>query len=108
MNIDHQNPIRLRYLSGREYFAVHADGAISRPSLTPPYEPSGGWILRGICRLNNFGRIVETISAARLLAGESPPAPLLYKNGKPRWFVMDLDHGTRRIQMEGIKALLRA
>ena len=86
----------------RENYTVDDQGNIGRPRIN--MAPSGRWKLRGLVRLNNFGHEVEFIPFAKLAAfieAENPPV-WLHKNGKPRYFMADNDHGTCRIMMEGV------
>ncbi len=85
------NPVILRYTSGRETFAVHADASISRPAIG--MAPSGEWKLRGLT--DRYGRVVVPFDQ---LAAKLPTLDLFYKNGKPRYMIADLDHGTSRVQ----------
>ena len=77
---------------GQEYMTLHDDGCISRPAIQ--MAPSGKWKVRGAVRYNNFGQGVEWLSLEQILA----PGTLqwLYKNGKQRLHICDLDYGTRR------------
>ena len=82
---------------GNEYMKLHDDGAISRPSVPPPYDqPSGKWTLTGAVELNNFGAVVRTWTLAEVL-GDPRAIPWLHKNGKQRTHVTDLDHGHGRM-----------
>ena len=92
------NDIRLHILSMnfRKEYAITESSHICYKGLNQ----SGNWIFRGIVRYNNFGHEVERISAKKLL--EMSPNELnsiswTYKNGKGKWHVMDIDHGTYRI-----------
>jgi hypothetical protein len=67
--------------------------------------PSGKWKMLGIKPCNGGGFIpLERITKAWLAKN-----PLLYKNGNPRYTVVDLDHGTRRewgnTKHHGIKSI---
>jgi hypothetical protein len=70
------------------------------------WEGSDQWICTGAVRFNNFGRIVETVSRYALVQiiqrGE-----FYYKNGKQRWHITDIDHGTHRIQMNPAPKFVR-
>lgn len=64
------------------------------------HEGSNAWRITGAVRFNNFGVVVESVGLdtyAAMVARE--PAGLRFKNGKPRWYLTDIDHGTQRIQM---------
>jgi hypothetical protein len=76
-------------------YAIHGNGDIGYAN-QPDFVPSGQWKMLGIVpvRGGQWGRLIPL--------GEITPEwlaanPLLYKNGKPRFTVADLDHGTRRI-----------
>jgi hypothetical protein len=60
----------------------------------------GKWKLRGFVKIDNFGHFVEQISFPNF----PPKNDLLYKNGKPKWRVVDLDHGTTRTWGAGLVA----
>jgi hypothetical protein len=78
---------------GDEWFALHADGCISRPAIK--MGPSGQWKVTGAVERNNFGGVVRRYSLAQIL--DDPTAiPWKFKNGKQRVFIQDLDHGTHR------------
>lgn len=59
---------------------------------------SNTWTCRGFCLLNNFGKVVESLTVKefynRLISNKDS---LFYKNGKARFEVTDLDHGTKRV-----------
>lgn len=64
-------------------------------------EASGNWKLIGVIRFNNFGNVVEQrpfidIDSAIVTIND---LDWHYKNGKQRWYIMDLDHDTKRIWM---------
>lgn len=77
---------------GNEYMTLHENGEISRPEIG--MKASGKWLVTGAVRLNNFGRIVERFTLADILAGG---IQWKHKNGQQRVYVMDLDHGTKRL-----------
>lgn len=76
-----------------ETFTVDDTGNIHRPQLKG-FKPSGQWKFIGLRRYNNFGNPVEYRGFELLKV--YPPTDLRFKNGKPRWRVCDLDHGTQR------------
>lgn len=59
---------------------------------------SGKWLLLGAVRYNNFGYIVENFTIDQL---KNDKLDFYHKNGKPRIFIVDLDHGTTRIWGNG-------
>jgi len=76
-----------------EYMPISETGLIRRGFADSQF--SGEWKLLGAVRFNNFGNIVET----RNFDGSLLQLAWQYKNGKQRWHVMDLDHGTTRVWM---------
>lgn len=64
------------------------------------FGPSKQWIFRGIAKYDNFGNERKRISAEELLAmspNEVNSIDWNCKNGKGKWHVLDIDHGTYRI-----------
>lgn len=80
-----------------ETYTVDDDGDINRPGL-PGFTPSGQWKFLGLRRYNNFGKPCEYRGMKTLLV--NPVADITYKNGKPKWVVCDMDHGTYREWMQ--------
>lgn len=76
--------------SGQRY-KVDSQGCIYAPN---KLNPSGEWKALALVRRNNFGSII----AITLFAHWSwaLPTDWLYKNGKPKFTLRDLDHGTVR------------
>lgn len=74
---------------------------IGRPQMN--VAPSDTWLLRGLIRLNNFGRQVEFVLWGRIFDVFGNQQTLTYANGKPQWFMADVDHGTPRLMTEGVK-----
>lgn len=84
--------------TSREEYSVNDSGHIGRPKIN--LSPSGNWKLLGIERRNNFGRVVEYIPFEHIPAhcGKGTPMSFFrHKNGKGKWRVRDLDHGTVRV-----------
>lgn len=81
-------------LYGNEHMEMDKEGQITRPSINMA-EPSGQWKITGAVRMNNFGHIVDRVSLKDILSGIIKDWQ--YKNGKQKWHVTDLDHGTHRI-----------
>jgi hypothetical protein len=81
-----------------ETYRVNAAGEISRDCLNWKY--SGEWKALALVRRCNFG-VIETIpfDAWR---DRLPGVQWLCKNGKPRYTLRDLDHGTRREWGSGV------
>jgi hypothetical protein len=61
---------------------------------------SGSWLLVGGVRYSNFGHITEHYTSEQLKKGN---LQFFYKNGKPRIFIVDIDHGTTRVWGKGAK-----
>ena len=65
----------------------------------PDSKPSDDWRMLGAVEFGRGftgGTIVRRYSMADVRAGR---VPWFFKNGKQRCFVLDEDHGTRRVQM---------
>lgn len=71
-------------------YVVHENGDIQRTDLE--HKPSGNWKMLGI----KVVRGSLFLPLAKITQEWLNTYPLLYKNGNPRYTVMDLDHGTRR------------
>lgn len=91
-----------------DYYRVTEEGYIRRMDM-PNMAPSSQWRFEGLkhCRK----RLVLTRSQVRRMFGPEPSImgeitpPLLYKNGKPQWRVIDFDHGSYRVWGEGVTAI---
>jgi len=79
-------------IAERERYTVTADGMIGRPDIG--MMPSGKWQVRGAVRRNNFGAQVEFLPFPQCMM--LTRNQWRYANGKPRWHLRDLDHGTLR------------
>lgn len=55
---------------------------------------SGSWIMKGVIRVNTSCRLA--ISLQELFEMDLDSVQWRYKNGNPRFTVMDVDHGTTR------------
>ena len=81
---------------GGEYMLADETGRISRPEIGLGF--SDTWRITGAERLNNFGRVVESVNWEILKASVEDGSILWWHaNGKQQWFVRDLDHGTNRV-----------
>lgn len=100
---------------GSSYLVRDSDGAIIRTDIKG-FQPSGQWLVRGVAIARPFGRVGHWAPflrdwRAKFLALEREAdsikgrglSPLGFKNGKPKYFLEDLDHGTARVQMSGIR-----
>ena len=98
------NPIIARFAAGAEEMALHADMSISRPHIG--LAPSGKWKAAALYeRRGGWTRYVEPIGRTldRLRAGEmQSPEAWRFKNGKPRYFLGDIDHGSGRVWGAGL------
>lgn len=85
--------------TARETYRVNDKGELSRRCLD--WKFSGGWKALALVRNCNFGT-VETIPFA---AWPSRLSSLqwTFKNGKPRYTLRDLDHGTVRVWGEYVQ-----
>ena len=82
-------------------FIVNDKGEITQfPGVFKQPEFSGEWRMMGLQHVKRSEYIPLTKLAERL-----PTLTLLYKNGKPQYTVVDLDHGTRRSWGDGVSSL---
>lgn len=86
------------YTQPGETFSVNEHGQISRTGRCSVV-PSDSWTVRGAVRFNNFGTVAEFVPFPQCF---TEPRAWLHKNGKGKWFIADLDHGTRRVQMQRV------
>lgn len=84
--------------SGKTY-KVNSDQQIIRTDIN--HRPSGQWFFVGILPQRAW-TLSKTITYHAL---KSSVPPLLYKNGRPRYSIVDIDHGTTRMWSEGITNL---
>lgn len=86
------------YVQRDEEYTVNEHGHIGRPAIKMP--PSGQWVVRGAVRFNNFGRQVEFVPFPECFMRG---LQWRHKNGKGRFFIADVDHGTNRVQMTPVR-----
>jgi hypothetical protein len=90
--------LQLQLVRPHETYYVNERDEIYRPFCPGgPLAPSGDWRLLGAVEYRTvFGRTVKTrrYSTEDIRAGR---VPWLWKNGKQRCYVVDYDHGTRRM-----------
>lgn len=91
------------FSDGRETYRVSPFGHITRECLGWRY--SGGWTMRGLVQRDNFGNVSARVQFANLAAFINGKASMTYGNGKPRWHVEDIDHGTARRWGAGIRSI---
>jgi hypothetical protein len=93
----------------RENYLINAQGEITRAACDWQY--SGKWIVLAMVRHNNFGRTVEFIrfadwsDAIKRLDAMPEGSGWYHNNGKSKWRLLDLDHGTKRLWGEPIARL---
>ena len=82
-------------------FRVHPDGNIQR--LDMDHNPSGEWKMQGIIgvRYTLLHHMIK-FGTPELLVDDGKPRVWTYANGKPRYRLVDLDHGTTRVWGDGI------
>ena len=90
---------------GKQY-RIHEEGKIER--LDMPFTPTMNWRLLGIVLVTQAWP-GYMIPLADITPDWLKATELLYRNGNPRYTVVDLDHGTTRIwgntKVHGIKTL---
>jgi hypothetical protein len=79
----------------RETYTVDDEGNIGRPLIG--LKPSGNWKVQGLVRRNNFG-VLHYVAFADWSKQNFAEWSWHYKNGKPKYHLRDLDHGTTREQ----------
>lgn len=72
-----------------ETYYIDDNNNIGRKGLIP----SGSWQLLGAIEYNNFGNVIRRYSVEDIRAGK---VVWRHKNGKPKVFILDNDHGTMR------------
>ena len=87
----------------REIWKVDQTGAISRPEIN--LKASGQWLARALVRFNNFGHVVHTVPFDKWDEFIASKPQWHYKNGKPRYHLVDFDHGSERIHSRGVIAV---
>lgn len=85
--------------SGKIY-KVNSDQQIIRTDMS--LRPTDEWLFAGILPTNTT-RLKRVVNYQSLKV--SLPTALKYKNGKPRYNVVDVDHGTIRVWSDGITNL---
>lgn len=88
----------LKLVTSRETYFVNDDNQIGRTGQCA-VNPSKSWLFLGLVRYNNFGHVVERLSPDQVRAGS---IQYEHKNGKPRYHVVDNDHGTMRHWGQGL------
>jgi hypothetical protein len=87
-----------------ETYPVALGGYIGRRNMSP----SKDWQALALVRLNNFGYVIERIPFEQWDAWLATNPAFTYKNGKPRFHLVDLDHGTRRLWGCGLYSVYKA
>ena len=78
-------------VTSQEVFFVDDWDCIFRPTIG--LKPSAHWRLTGAIEYR-FGRIIKKYTAQDI---RNKKVPWRYGNGKPRCYITDVDHGTKRI-----------
>jgi hypothetical protein len=74
----------------------------------PVYQSSSQWVCTGAIITNNFGHVVERLSLFELYNKlKTNKHTLFYKNGKAKFTLTDIDHGTARAWVSDSKYLQR-
>jgi hypothetical protein len=89
-------------VTSRETYSLGADGKIGRPEIK--MLPSGKWLMLGLYEYRGFGG--SFIPLADVL-NRLDTLPWKYKNGKERFHIRDLDHGTVRQWGESVTCIRR-
>ena len=84
--------MRGRITSGTRDYRFNNKGEIYYEN----WAPSGSWLFLGAVRYNNFGHEVEHCSFEEL---KNLNGQWRCSNGKQKWHLIDLDHGTKRVWM---------
>ena len=81
--------------AGNETYRINKEGFISRKCVD--YKYSGQWKALALVRHHNNGSIKEAINFKDWLQLKPHFDDVrIYGNGKPQWYLQDLDHGTLR------------
>lgn len=89
------NPIIGLIYSGDRCYNLHLNGFISGKHV----QPSGGWVMLGAIRCNNFGNRVEELTLLDIMCDFSlgKSLPWRNKNRTQKWHLTDFDHGSQRV-----------
>ena len=79
----------------RERYYIHDNGDIERTDI-PGFTVSGKWKAVGVASVHPFARHYEP-HLTTLYAIADGQDKAVYKNGRPRYTLVDLDHGTIRV-----------
>ena len=88
------------YKPGSSFYVREGDGAILRADgMSEGFSDS--WRVNSIYQARPFGRLSEVRRDWRIILramadGKLSPS---FKNGKPKFFIGDFDHGSNRVQM---------
>ena len=95
--------IEVTTMNGHRYIVHAPAGYIERTDMA--FTPTHQWRMVGLVetRYNRFAVPVTSLGA--WINCESSPVEWLYKNGKPRYTVMDYDHGSHRTWGDGIRSM---
>ncbi len=85
-----------------KYYDIDEQGRIGR--LDMAFAPSGNWLCVGFREVLPFGNLGPIITPAQLQE-RSHYGQTRFKNGKGRYILEDIDHGTRRQWGDRITAI---
>ena len=83
-------------------FLIDEDGCFLKYGVHEFIHPHDTWKCTGCAEAVAFGRL-KSYSLVEFLDMIEHGKIVRFKNGKPRFFITDMDHGTFRIQMKGIR-----
>ena len=99
----------IRTKQGNQYH-IEDTGDIRRLDI-PDFQPSDQWKMQGLVHVRHKRRVITLCQLRRAYnhsdVWPEPIPELLYKNGKPQWRVIDLDHGTTRVWGDGVVAICK-
>ncbi len=86
---------RLTTPYGATYY-IHEQGRIERGDM-PDMRPSDDWRLIGLARTGPGYAFGSRVCSFEQLADRLDSLQFRYKNGRPRYTVIDFDHGSARV-----------
>jgi len=95
------NCIVITTASGKYFIVRVSDGAITQYTGQKTPKFSGQWIVSGFRESKAFGKLGKLISVQEFVYSH---AELSFGNGKERYFIQDIDHGTVRVWSDKLKA----
>ena len=67
--------------------------------------PSDNWTCKGFREVRPFGRLSDELFSPEELVSRSNHGHTTFQNGKPKYRLEDVDHGTTRLWGDGIIAI---